>query len=153
MTISFETSVTFAAPRPFVWDSLTKVELFDGWWEWMRDVRLEGRALTEGSTISFTVDPPIPYRMEVAVEVLDAVEGSSLEGRVRGDLDGVASLTLSDDGDTTQATVGWDVEVTSPVIRPVLRIARPILIRAQGWAVHVALRGFRDYLEQQGYPP
>ena len=152
MTIRFETSVTFAAPRPFVWDALKKVELFDGWWEWMRDVHLRGEALTAGSTISFTIDPPIPYRMDVAVDVVDAVEGSWLEGRVTGDLDGIASLRLADEGGATRAKVGWDVEVTSPVIRPVILIARPVLVRAQLWAVHVALRGFRDYLAQEGYP-
>ena len=152
MTIRFETTVTFTAPRPFVWDALKKVELFETWWEWMRDVRLEGEALTEGSTISFTIDPPIPYRMDVVVDVVAAVEGSSLEGRVTGDLDGRASLRLAGDGASTDATVGWDVEITSPVIRPVIRIARPVLVRAQTWAVRVALRGFRDHLEREGYP-
>ncbi|MGH2807603.1 MAG: SRPBCC family protein [Actinomycetota bacterium] len=150
--ISYETGVSFPAPPRFVWDSLKKVELFESWWQWIEDVELDGEALTEGSTISFTIDPPVPYRMAISVLVTDATEGKHLEGRVTGDLDGTAFLTLSPEGDGSRVRVGWDVEIASPVIRPVIRIARPVLVWAQGWAVQVALRGFRRYLAEQGYP-
>ena len=149
--ISYETSVRFAAPPQFVWDSLKRVDLFESWWQWIEDVRLEGEALTEGSTISFVIDPPVPYKMAISCLVTASTDGEHLEGRITGDLDGTAFFTLTEDGDGSRVRVGWDVEIASPVIRPVIRIAKPVLEWAQGWAVQVALRGFRRYLKEQGY--
>ncbi len=133
-----------------MWTSLKRTDLFEDWWAWIRDVRLDGAALSEGSTISFTIDPPIHYRLKISVDVLEAEEGRFLRGKVRGDLVGDATFELQGDK-TSDVRVMWDVEIKSPVIRPVIVIARPILLRAQVWAVDVALRGFRRYLEQQGY--
>jgi len=113
-------------------------------------VRLDGEPLAEGSTISFTIDPPIHYRLKIAVHVNEADEGRFLRGRVTGDLVGDATFELWGD-EASEVEVMWDVEIRSPVIRPVIVIARPILLRAQIWAVEVALRGFRRYLEEQGY--
>jgi len=114
-------------------------------------VRLEGDALAAGSTISFTIDPPIHYRLKVAVHVLEADKGRFLRGEVTGDLVGDATFELEGDEGSSVVRVVWDVEIRSPVIRPVIVIARPILLRAQVWAVEVALRGFRRYLRDQGY--
>ena len=149
--VRHEADVTFAAPPDFVWESLTQTELFEDWWAWIRDVRLEGEALTEGSTISFTIDPPIHYRLKIAVHVDEADEGKFLRGRVTGDLVGDATFQLDGDDTSSDVNIMWDVEIKSPVIRPVILIARPVLLRAQIWAVEVALRGFRRYLSEQGF--
>ena len=134
-----------------MWESLTRTDLFDDWWAWIRDVRLQGDALTEGSTISFTIDPPIPYRFKIAVLVVEADEGRFLRGEVSGDLDGDATFELTGDDESSDVRVAWDVEIKSPLIRPMILVARPILLRAQVWAVEVALRGFRRYLASQGF--
>lgn len=149
--VRHEADVTFPAPPDYVWDSLTRTELFEDWWAWIRDVRLEGEALTEGSTISFTIDPPIHYRLKIAVHVMEAQKDRFLRGEVTGDLVGDATFELEGDEDSSDVRVMWDLEIKSPVIRPVILVARPILLRAQVWAVEVALRGFRRYLSQQGF--
>ena len=149
--VRHEAAVSFPAPPDFVWESLTRTDLFDDWWAWIRDVRLDGEALTEGSTISFTIDPPIPYRLRIAVHVTEAERGRYLRGAVTGDLVGDATFELTGDETSSDVEVMWDVEIKSPVIRPVILIARPILLRAQIWAVEVALRGFRRYLKEQGF--
>lgn len=107
--------------------------------------------MTEGSTISFTIDPPIPYRFRIAVLVVEADEGRFLRGEVSGDLDGDATFELTGDDESSDVRVAWDVEIKSPLIRPMILVARPILLRAQVWAVEVALRGFRRYLASQGF--
>lgn len=149
--VRHEAHVSFQAPPDFVWRSLKRTDLFDEWWAWIRDVRLDGEALAESSTISFTIDPPIPYRLRIAVHVTEADEGRFLRGDITGDLVGDATFELSGDGQTSDVHIMWDVEIKSPVIRPVILIARPVLLRAQVWAVDVALRGFRRYLAEQGY--
>jgi len=112
---------------------------------------LQGGPLAEGSTISFTIDPPIHYRLKISVYVTEAQPGRFLRGQVNGDLVGDATFELDGNDDSSEVRVMWDVEIRSPVIRPVIVIARPILLRAQTWAVEVALRGFRRYLREQGY--
>lgn len=143
--------MSFNAPPDVIWTSLTRTDLFEGWWAWIRDVELDGEPLTEGSTISFTIDPPIPYRMKIAVFVTEAESGRFLRGRVTGDLDGDATFELDGNDASSRVRVAWNVHIKSPVIRPVIVIARPVLLRAQTWAVDVALRGFRRYLAQQGF--
>lgn len=149
--VSHDARVSFPAPPGYVWESLTRTDLFEDWWAWIQDVRLEGDALTEGSTISFVIDPPIPYKMRIAVLVVEAEHGKFLRGEVTGDLEGEATFELTGDGDSSDVRIAWDVHIRSPVIRPVIVIARPVLLRAQVWAVEVALKGFRRYLRRQGY--
>ena len=149
--VAHEASPSFPAPPDYVWESLTRTDLFDDWWSWIRDVRLEGEALEEGSTISFTIDPPIPYRLKIAVYVAEAERGRFLRGEISGDLEGDATFELTGDETGSEVHVAWDVEIKSPLIRPVIFIARPILLRAQVWAVEVALKGFRRYLKEQGF--
>lgn len=114
-------------------------------------MRLDGAALTEGSTIAFTIDPPIPYHLEISVLVTEADEGRFLRGKITGDLEGDATFELTGADSSSNVIVAWDVEIKSRLIRPVILIAHPILVRAQLWAVDVALRGFRRYLAEQGY--
>ena len=83
--------------------------------------------------------------------VVEADEGHLLRGKIKGDLVGDATFELTGDDKTSDVTVEWDVEIKSPLVRPVIVIARPIIVRAQLWAVDVALRGFRRYLREQGY--
>ena len=33
------------APPEYIWESLKRTDLFEDWWAWIRDVRLEGDAL------------------------------------------------------------------------------------------------------------
>lgn len=150
--VRHEARVSFPAPPEYIWESLTHTELFEDWWSWIRDVRVDGEPLTEGSTIAFTIDPPIPYHLEIAVLVIEAEEGLFLRGDIKGDLEGDATFTLSGEGGASDVHIEWDVHIKSPIIRPMIVIARPILLRAQVWAVEVALRGFRRYLEAQGFP-
>jgi uncharacterized protein YndB with AHSA1/START domain len=149
--VAFTGTYEFDAPPDYLWESLTRIELFEQWWPWMRDVSLEGKALTTGSAISFRIDPPVPYVLRITVHVDDAVEGQSLKGTITGDLTGTATLVFEPSGTHTRATVGWDLEIANRPIRAAIRVARPLLLWAEKWAVKIALGGFRRYLREQGY--
>ena len=146
--VSYSGEHEFAAPPDRLWAELQRVDMFGRWWPWMKNVHLEGEALAPGSVISFAVDPPVPYKMDISVEVTASERPHSLEGEVSGDLSGTASLDLAPVGEHTSVGVRWDVELANPRIRAGILIARPILIWAQRWAVEVALRGFRSHLER-----
>jgi carbon monoxide dehydrogenase subunit G len=147
--VSYSGSFDFDVPPETLWTALQRVDLFPSWWPWIKEVLLEGEALAVGSAISFTIDPPIPYRMRVTVEVIDSTEGTYLEGRVTGDLHGTGSLRFDPSNGGTETSTEWKVEVSNPALRAVIRIARPLLLWAQRWAVEVSLRGFRRYLAEQ----
>ena len=146
--VSYVGTHVFDAPPDRLWEELQRVEMFGRWWPWMKEVRLEGEALAPGSVISFTVDPPVPYRMDIGVEVIRSEPGRSIAGAVSGDLRGTASLDLEPTDDRSSVQVRWDVELANSRIRAGILVARPILIWAQRWAVEVACRGFRSHLQK-----
>ena len=147
--VSYAGSHRFDASAEELWRELGRVDRFEAWWPWMRDVRLEGAALTPGSVISFGIDPPVPFKMTISVAVTDSKPPNWLEGDVTGDLSGRARLELIDQGDHAMCHVSWDVEIADPGIRRVIQIARPILLWAQRWAVEIALHGFRSHLSRR----
>lgn len=146
--VSYRGSHLFEATPDELWDELSRVDLFESWWPWMRNVRLEGGALAPGSTISFDVDPPVRFQMHVTVAVTDSAPGSWIEGEVSGDLVGTARLDFEPEGDAAVALVAWDVEVANAAFRRAIFVLRPVLIWAQRWAVEVSLKGFRAHLSR-----
>ncbi len=144
--VSYAGSHRFEATPQQLWRELGRVDRFEEWWPWMRDVRLEGEALAQGSVISFGIDPPVPFKMTINVAVTDSEPPHLVEGEVSGDLWGRARLELAEQGDHALCKVAWDVEIANGGIRRVIHVARPILLWAQRWAVEIALRGFRSHL-------
>jgi len=147
--VSFRDSFWFGAPPAVLWDALARTELFEQWWSWIREVELEGQALAVGSTISFRIEPPVPYRMRISVSVTAAEPPHAIAGDVSGDLRGTSELRFVPEAGGTRADVRWDVEIASRPIRAVIKVARPVLLWAQHWAVAVSLRGFRTYLARR----
>ncbi len=147
--VSYSGAHRFDASAEDLWRELSQVHRFESWWPWMRDVHLEGEALTPGSTISFGIDPPVPFKMTISVAVTDAKAPEWIVGEVSGDLSGIARLELRDDLPGAVCTVAWDVEIANRGIRRVIHVARPVLLWAQHWAVEIALHGFRDHLRRR----
>lgn len=146
--IAFEGSFAFPIPPERLWAALERTEDYPRWWRWMRDIEVTGDWPEEGSTLTFNVAAPIPYRLRLTVTVEEEASPRSVKAQVEGSLTGEGGLDLEPTSEGTNAQVGWDVEVTSRALRPMIGIARPILVRAQHWAVTVALRGFRRHLER-----
>ena len=144
--VSYAGSHRFEASPDVLWGELARVDRFEEWWPWMRNVALEGEALTPGSVISFGIDPPVPFKMTISVAVTDSQQPHWIEGDVSGDLSGRARLELVERRDHSVCEVSWDVEIANGGIRRVIHVARPILLWAQRWAVEIALHGFRTHL-------
>jgi hypothetical protein len=80
------------------------------------------------------------------VEIEDCVRPSSIDARVRGDLDGHARLELSGDGDGTQARVGWTIEMMQRPMRLAARFAYPLLQWGHNRVVEATVSSFRQQL-------
>jgi carbon monoxide dehydrogenase subunit G len=147
--VSYSGSFDLDAEPEELWAALKRVDLFPMWWPWIKEVELQGEALAVGSAITFTIDPPIPHKLHVRVDVIESTENEFLLGDVSGDLKGTGSLAFDGFPGVTEATTEWIVEVSNPAIRAIIKIARPLLLYAQRWAVESSLRGFRRYLAER----
>ncbi len=114
----------------------------------MRHLEVSGDPMAPGTSFAFLVVAPIPFTMRLRAEVAAASPPDRIEAKVSGDLAGEATMAFdSSPSGGTIADIGWDVEVVRPAFRPIARVARPILLWGQGWAVDIALREFRRHLD------
>lgn len=146
---SYRGTFRFDATPKELWDALATVDLFETWWPWMRDVDVEGDPLTPGSVLRFRIVPPVPYRLTIEVLVTDAETDRVVAGRVMGDLRGTGRLEIEPSGEGSSVETTWNIEVANAAIRGAIRVARPLLLWAQQWAVEASLRGFRRYLAER----
>jgi hypothetical protein len=107
----------------------------------MRDLVVEGDGIRPGTSFSFRVVSPLPYRMRLRVEVLEA-EPMRGVATVTGDLAGTGDIRLSETSGGSLVELHWSVEIKHPQMRIAARVAGPLLRWGQKWAVQSALRGF-----------
>lgn len=136
-----------AASPEQVWAAIDDVRRFPSWWSWLRDFEADRRHLEPGLVMRARVSPPVPYPMRVTVHVEEVARLARVEALVSGDLEGPASLRLSDAGGGCLLTVAWRVEMHRPVMRAVARMARPVLARGHDQVVERTVRGFREQVE------
>ena len=142
----YERAYDFALDRTAMWDALLRTDRYETWWEWMRDLRVEGSPATPGSVFSFAVVAPIPFSMHLRVRVEEVVPERSIAASVEGDLRGRALMRFEDQPNGCRATVSWSVELMQRALRVGARVAHPVLRWGQDWAVGTALRGFERHL-------
>jgi uncharacterized protein YndB with AHSA1/START domain len=138
----------FALPPDQLWDSIGEFDQFERWWPWLTDLRVEGSGLTDGTVLHGVVNPPLPYRMRLRIELLDCVRPHSIDARVGGDLSGDARLRLHPDDGGTRVEMAWTIEVHHPAMRVAGRIGRPLLQWGQDRVVGMTVAGFRRRIEQ-----
>lgn len=144
---------TFPVAPLELWSSLEHVDEFERWWSWLGDLHLYGDGLRRGSVLHGTVAPPLPYRMEVNVELERCLPGKAIDAVVSGDLAGNATLGLEPegpDGKATAAQVAWSLEMKQRALRVADRFAHPLLQWGHDCVVEATVAGFREHLEPLG---
>lgn len=99
--------------------------------------------LAAGTTATFEVRPPLPYRLAVTVDVREVVPHRLVDGVVGGDLSGPARLEISRRGDGSEARLTWELELTRPNLRRLERLGRPAMVWGHDVVVAVGVRRFR----------
>ena len=95
----------------------------------------------------------MPYQLRCTIDVVDAVAGVRLTTTVDGDLRGPASLVLTPSGDGTDARLAWELELRAPVLRSLVRVARPAMAWAHDRIVERGLVQFEAHaLDCSGTP-
>jgi hypothetical protein len=145
--VEFAGSFLLPASPERVWSSLGRFDLYETWWPWLKEVRIDGAGLEDGSTLDGTVVPPLPYRMRVHITFVECTHARAIRAAVTGDLRGDGRLLLTPKGDATRADVTWTIEMMQTPMRVVSRVARPLLLWGQDRVVEATLAGFSRHLE------
>ena len=144
--IEYEGAFYLDLPPEEVWAIISRTDRFEGWWGWLRELEVEGKALESGSVLRGVVVPPLPYRMRLEVVLVKSTRPHRIDAVISGDLRGDASLTFTPDGDGTQAIIGWDIEMMQKPMRLAARLAHPLLRWGHDLVVHATVEGFRRLL-------
>lgn len=138
----------FARPREEVWAAIADLDRFERRWGWLGQFRVEGDGLATGSVLHGTVDPPMPYRMRVAVAIDACTPTERVDATVSGDLIGQAAIRLHElpGGRTTIVTADWTVEVMQRSMRLAALCAHPLLRWGHDRVVDSTVNAFRAEL-------
>lgn len=131
-----------------LWERIQEFDQFEGWWPWLSDLRIEGTGLSRGTVLHGVVTPPLPYRMELRVEVIDTEPATSIDAVVGGDLVGEARIRMRPEGRQTWVEAAWVVEMKQPVMRLADRLTHPFLQWGHDCVVEITVAGFRGRLER-----
>jgi hypothetical protein len=140
----------FAAPPEEVWDAMGRLDQFERWWGWLGHFQAEGGGLRTGAVLRGVVAPPVPYTMQVVVELQRCVPCRLVDALVSGDLAGDAHLTLERSSEGTVAGVAWSLEMRQMPMRVAARLAYPLLRWGHDRVVESTVGAFGRHVERQG---
>ena len=141
MGIRSDRHYRFTAPRREVWSALTQVDQYQTWWPWLRS--FDGRRFAAGVAWECVVKPQLPYTLEFVI-VLDAVrEEAGARAALTGDIEGMAELTLTDEGTGSALRLQSDLTARSGPARWLDAIAPPVARRGHDWILDNGIRQFR----------
>jgi uncharacterized protein YndB with AHSA1/START domain len=147
----FDRSWQFDVPVERLWDALSDTTRFPEWFPWLEADHLG--PLVPGTVARFRVDPPLPYRLNLTVSVLEVEDGRSVDAQVSGDLAGPARLEVEADGDSSSARLTWSLVVQRPALNVLERIARPVMVWGHDAVVARGLQRFSDAIGATTRPP
>jgi Polyketide cyclase / dehydrase and lipid transport len=137
----FVTDWRFRAPVQRVWEVVLDIERYPAWWRNFRQVRItRGDGRSVGSVIQCEVRGSLPYRLNYALEVMEAQEYRHILLRSTGDLIGTGRWAFNQlEPATTQALYYWDVATTNPILNLVAPLAKGALAKNHE---HVMAHGY-----------
>ena len=135
-----ETTWWVAAERRRVWDVLSDVSSWQGWWPGIACSR------QSGEHAQLVVRSPLGYRLRFTVDLLESDPPDEARFDVADDLRGTGHFTGMPDSGGTRVRIMWCVVTRRRLVgllRPVARWAHAAVMRAgeQGLRTAVAQRG------------
>jgi hypothetical protein len=134
-----------------LWAAVSDTSRFPEWFPWLDAADLG--PLSVGTVARFRVDPPLPYRLNLIVSIVDVDEGRSVETEVSGDLGGPARLDVAPVTGGATARLTWALEVRRPALVLLERVARPVMVWGHDAVVSRGLARFTAAIGATTTPP
>ena len=140
---TFDRSWEFDIDAAGLWRVLSVTGDYSRWWTWLR--RLDAPdGLAVGRPTHCVVRAPLPYSLTFTVTPVQIEPERLVEADVDGDLAGRARLELSPLAEGgCRARLVWSVDLRDRVLRPLARLARPVLEWGHEWVVATGVEQFR----------
>jgi hypothetical protein len=138
---SFDRSWEFPASPEQLWSALSATGEYPKWWRWLRAFETDG--LIEGGDAACVVKGPLPYELRFNIHVLEVAPARLVRTEVTGDLHGPARLEIAPHTNGARARLAWEVDLRSPLLRPMALWARPLMQWGHDWIVDSGVRQFR----------
>jgi uncharacterized protein YndB with AHSA1/START domain len=116
------------APLARVWDELNRPDDWPAWWRAVKrvEVIVAGGRDGVGAVRRFTWATALPYTITFQMEATRIEPMRLIEGRARGELDGIGRWTLTPNTAGTHVRYDWQVELTKPWQRALAPVLRPV---------------------------
>jgi uncharacterized protein YndB with AHSA1/START domain len=122
------TDWTFDAPLDRVWALIERTEDWPGWWPAVKSVTKlhDGDEQGVGAVRHIEWRTALPYEIAFDVEARRIEPMRLIEGRARGELDGVGLWTFEGNETRTDVRYDWRIDVTKPWMRTLAPLLRPV---------------------------
>lgn len=116
------------APVETIWRELNTPTRWPEWWPAVKEVRMlrEGNAAGIGTIHRMRWTTALPYDLVFDMESTRIEPMSVIEGRARGEVEGVGRWTLRPEGTNCSVRYDWIVKVTKPWMIRLAFILRPV---------------------------
>jgi uncharacterized protein YndB with AHSA1/START domain len=140
------------APVERVWVELSTPEDWPRWWRAVKHVVVlhQGDAAGVGSERRMTWRTALPYEIAFDMRTTRIEPMSLIEGKARGELDGLGRWTLRPEGAGTHVRYDWQVELSRPWMRACAPLLRPVF----AWNHNVVMGwGYEGLCRRLGVAP
>ncbi len=141
--VEYDRTFSFPVSTERLWLTISRLDEFSSWWEWLHEYTVEGDGLEPGTVLHGVVAPPLPYRMRLDVVLGECEPGRSIAAEVHGDLEGAAQVSFEGNERSTTVHVVWTVEVMQQPMRLAARFAHPLLQWGHDHVVEATVDSFR----------
>lgn len=137
----FDRQWVFPVAPDELWAVLSQTDAFPSWWRWLRDFDCDG--FVEHTEARCIIRGPLPYSLSLQLMILEVQAARLIRVAVSGDLRGPARLEVAPHPEGSAARLVWEIQVQSPVLRPMAVWARPLMEWGHDWIVENGVRQFR----------
>jgi hypothetical protein len=123
-----------------LWERIDDVPSYPTWWPWLRE--FDGRRLVRGEVWHCTVQPPLPYRVRLAIRLDDVMPPRSVTATITGEIVGRATLTISPAEDGCAARLQADLGPDKQALRALAVALRPLVRYGHNWVLDTGARQF-----------
>lgn len=134
---AFLTTWLLDSPRTPVWDAIHDEARWPQWWRGVEEAVALGAGDGDGvgSVSRLAWRGPLPYRVRFEVTTTRVEFPHVMEGRARGDLEGLGRWRLYEQGDVTAVLYEWKVATTKPWMNLAAPLLRPVFEWNHDWVM------------------